>query len=57
MLDYKREKTRLESRLEDLSKQYEHYDDHMRIIDAWWLQVCVTVYGSTKLPMVANIFI
>lgn len=44
MLEYKREKTRLESRLEDLSKQYDHYDDHLRVIDAWWLQVGYKIY-------------
>lgn len=39
MLEYKREKAQLESRLDDLRSKYQHYDDHMRIIDAWWLQV------------------
>lgn len=39
MLEYKREKAQLESRLDDLRNKYEHYDDHLRIIDAWWLQV------------------
>lgn len=39
MLEYKREKAQLETRLDDLRSKYEHYDDHMRIIDAWWLQV------------------
>ncbi|KAF3769877.1 hypothetical protein M406DRAFT_284353 [Cryphonectria parasitica EP155] len=48
MLEYKREKTRLESRLEDLSKQYEYYDDHLRIIDAWWLQLLQEVQLSAE---------
>lgn len=39
MLEYKREKAQLETRLDDLRSKYEHYDDHMRIIDAWWLQL------------------
>ncbi|KUI64741.1 E3 ubiquitin-protein ligase BRE1 [Cytospora mali] len=39
MLEYKREKVQLENRLDDLRSKYEHYDDHMRIIDAWWLQL------------------
>ena len=39
MLEYKREKSQLEARLEELGKQYEYYDVHLRTIDAWWLQV------------------
>ncbi|ROW15017.1 hypothetical protein VPNG_03316 [Cytospora leucostoma] len=39
MLEYKREKVQLETRLDDLRSKYEHYDDHLRIIDAWWLQL------------------
>ncbi|CAN8097020.1 unnamed protein product [Discula destructiva] len=39
MLEYKREKTRLETRMEELSKKYNHYDDHLRVIDGWWLQL------------------
>ncbi|KAL1880619.1 E3 ubiquitin-protein ligase bre1 [Diaporthe australafricana] len=39
MLEYKREKSQLEARLEELGKQYEYYDAHLRTIDAWWLQL------------------
>lgn len=39
MLEYKREKSQLEARLEELGKQYEYYDIHLRTIDAWWLQL------------------
>lgn len=39
MLEYKREKSQLEARLEELGKQYEYYDVHLRTIDAWWLQL------------------
>lgn len=51
MLEYKREKSQLEARLEELGKQYEHYDIHLRTIDAWWLQVRPplnpTIFGTT----------
>ncbi|POS72157.1 E3 ubiquitin-protein ligase BRE1 [Diaporthe helianthi] len=39
MLEYKREKSQLEARLEELGKQYQYYDVHLRTIDAWWLQL------------------
>lgn len=39
MLEYKREKNSLESRLQELEKKSSDHDDHIRIIDAWWLQV------------------
>lgn len=39
MLEYKRDNQTLELRLGELLKRSEHYDDHLRIIDAWWLQV------------------
>ncbi|KAI0603163.1 E3 ubiquitin-protein ligase BRE1 [Biscogniauxia sp. FL1348] len=39
MLEYKREKSTLETRLEDLVKRSTHHDDHIRVIDAWWLQL------------------
>jgi len=39
MLEYKREKNSLETRLQELEKNTAHQDDHIRIIDAWWLQV------------------
>lgn len=39
MLEYKREKATLETRLAELAKKAAHHDDHLRIVDAWWLQV------------------
>ncbi|KAK3934930.1 BRE1 E3 ubiquitin ligase-domain-containing protein [Diplogelasinospora grovesii] len=38
MLEYKREKTNLEVRLQELEKNSVDHDDHIRIIDAWLLQ-------------------
>jgi len=39
MLEYKRDKATLETRLAELSKKAAHHDDHLRIVDAWWLQL------------------
>ncbi|KAJ1335552.1 E3 ubiquitin-protein ligase BRE1 [Microdochium nivale] len=39
MLEYKREKATLETRLAELAKKAAHHDDHLRIVDAWWLQL------------------
>ncbi|KAI0165834.1 hypothetical protein GGR57DRAFT_138296 [Xylariaceae sp. FL1272] len=39
MLEYKREKNTLETKLEELDKKCTHHDDHIRVIDAWWIQV------------------
>lgn len=39
MLEYKREKNTLEARLQELEKKSTDHDDHLRIVDAWWLQV------------------
>ena len=39
MQEYKREKNILESRLEDIEKRSVYHDDHIRITDAWLLQV------------------
>lgn len=39
MLAYKREKDNLEKRLEDVEKKSVHHDDHIRIVDNWWLQL------------------
>ncbi|KAJ5092348.1 E3 ubiquitin-protein ligase bre1 [Penicillium alfredii] len=38
MQEYKREKTSLESRLNQMSKAATHHNDHLRIIDAWFNQ-------------------
>ncbi|TRX91360.1 hypothetical protein FHL15_007782 [Xylaria flabelliformis] len=53
MLEYKREKTTLEGRLEELDKRSTYHDDHIRVMDAWWIQVsqdslpCVLILDST----------
>lgn len=39
MQEYSRRATTAESRLEELHKRSVHHDDHLRFIDAWWLQV------------------
>ncbi|KAI1337804.1 E3 ubiquitin-protein ligase BRE1 [Xylariaceae sp. FL0016] len=39
MQEYKREKATLEVRLDDLTKRSTHHDDHLRVVDAWWLQL------------------
>ena len=41
MQEYSRRATTAESRLEELHKRSVHHDDHLRIIDAWWLQVSI----------------
>ncbi len=39
MQEYKREKSTLESRLGEIEKKSTYHDDHIRIADAWVLQV------------------
>ncbi|KAI1777741.1 E3 ubiquitin-protein ligase BRE1 [Hypoxylon cercidicola] len=39
MLEYKREKTTLETQLEEVKKHSTHHDDHLRVVDNWWLQL------------------
>lgn len=39
MQEYKREKTHLETKLKETSKGASYYNDHLRIIDAWYNQV------------------
>lgn len=40
MQEYSRKAVTAESRLEELHKRSVHHDDHLRIVDAWWRQVC-----------------
>lgn len=40
MQEYKRDKVTLEARVKELSKAITYHDDHLRIIDAWFKQVC-----------------
>ncbi|PUU80507.1 BRE1 E3 ubiquitin ligase-domain-containing protein [Tuber borchii] len=39
MMEYKRERNMLESRVEELDKRSTYHDDHLRVIDAWWAQL------------------
>ena len=43
MQEFKRERNALETRLNDMSKRATFHDDHLRIIDAWFKQVCSRV--------------
>jgi E3 ubiquitin-protein ligase BRE1 len=50
MLEYKREKNNLEARLQELESKADDHDEHIRVIDAWWLQVRWVLLGiRTKL--------
>jgi E3 ubiquitin-protein ligase BRE1 len=40
MQEYSRKAATAEARLEELHKRSVHHDDHIRIVDAWWRQVC-----------------
>ncbi|KAI1128075.1 ubiquitin ligase protein BRE1 [Nemania abortiva] len=52
MLEYKREKTTLEARLEELDKRSTYHDNHIRVMDAWWIQLLqeVSVLANTSIP-------
>ncbi|KAI1398445.1 ubiquitin ligase protein BRE1 [Hypoxylon fuscum] len=39
MLEYKREKTTLETQLDEAKKHSTYHDDHIRILDAWFIQL------------------
>ncbi|KAI3337358.1 E3 ubiquitin-protein ligase-like protein [Xylariaceae sp. AK1471] len=54
MLEYKREKTTLEARLEELDKRCTYHDDHIRVCDAWWIQLVqeVSLLAVRSLPFV-----
>ncbi|RKF82106.1 E3 ubiquitin-protein ligase BRE1 [Golovinomyces cichoracearum] len=39
MLEYKREKATLETHVKDIRKRSLDHDDHLRIVDAWWIQL------------------
>jgi E3 ubiquitin-protein ligase BRE1 len=50
MLEYKREKNNLEARLHELESKADDHDEHIRVIDAWWLQVRLVCLGTRKKP-------
>jgi E3 ubiquitin-protein ligase BRE1 len=39
MREFKREKTTVESQLNELERRSKYHDDHLRTIDAWFDQV------------------
>ncbi|KAI1247631.1 hypothetical protein MGN70_011521 [Eutypa lata] len=39
MLEYKREKSTLETRLDEYARRATNHDDHLRVVDKWWLQL------------------
>lgn len=53
MREYKREKETLESQLRDVQRRSIDHDDHLRIIDAWWTQVCsiYALYARKRLQI------
>lgn len=50
MQEYKREKVSLEAKLKDMSKAATRHNEHLRVIDTWYNQVC----GSTVLIMAVS---
>ncbi|KAI1328403.1 E3 ubiquitin-protein ligase-like protein [Xylariaceae sp. FL0255] len=56
MLEYKREKATLETQLEELNKRCMYHDDHMRVVDAWWIQVLqeVSLLANGSVPYQAD---
>ncbi|PQE13059.1 e3 ubiquitin- ligase bre1 protein [Rutstroemia sp. NJR-2017a BBW] len=57
MLEYKREKTTLESQLKNIQKKSTDHDDHLRIIDAWWTQLLeeVKLLAEDDIPDPGNL--
>ncbi|KAK6218997.1 spindle assembly checkpoint kinase [Pestalotiopsis sp. IQ-011] len=39
MQEYKRTCSTLETRLEEMERRSTHHDDHLRVVDAWWIQL------------------
>ncbi|RPB16012.1 hypothetical protein P167DRAFT_345183 [Morchella conica CCBAS932] len=50
MMEYKRERNMLETRVEELEKKSTYHDDHLRVIDAWWDQLLDEVRLLTDQP-------
>ena len=48
MQEYRREKNTLEAQLKDMRKKARYHDDHLRVIDAWFLQVIDEVKLTAK---------
>lgn len=49
MQEYKRERSRLEVRLQEVIQKSADHDDHIRWVDAWVLQVCWTLQDMAGL--------
>lgn len=43
MQEYKRTCNNLETRLEEMERRSTHHDDHLRVVDAWWVQVSLSL--------------
>jgi E3 ubiquitin-protein ligase BRE1 len=52
MHGYKRERNSLEAQLVEIRKKIVDHDNHIRVIDAWWLQVGQT--PKLNLKEIAN---
>ena len=39
MQEYKRSCSAMETRLEELQRRSVRHDDHLRVVDAWWIQL------------------
>ncbi|KAF8441798.1 BRE1 E3 ubiquitin ligase-domain-containing protein [Kalaharituber pfeilii] len=50
MLEYKRERNLLENRLEQLDKKATYHDDHIRIMDVWWISFWMKFGFSQAVP-------
>ncbi|KAI1854518.1 hypothetical protein JX266_000636 [Neoarthrinium moseri] len=52
MQEYKRTCSTLETRLEEMERRSLHHDDHIRIVDAWWIQLLqeLKVFAEETIP-------
>jgi E3 ubiquitin-protein ligase BRE1 len=52
MMEYKRQCNTLEKRLEEMKKRANHHDDHIRIVDSWWIQLLqeLNLLAENKIP-------
>jgi E3 ubiquitin-protein ligase BRE1 len=53
MKEYKREKSDLEKSVKALEEQSKHYKDNLRLVDAWWKQVCSL--AALNMPMLMSL--
>ncbi|KAH8674053.1 E3 ubiquitin-protein ligase BRE1 [Xylariales sp. PMI_506] len=52
MQEYKRTCSTLEARLEEMERRSTHHDDHIRIVDSWWIQLLqeLTLLAEKSIP-------